>query len=136
MILFPIYHNFFFFSQQYFNYRRHSNVPGVGDPMTFAKNQLSKPLATQTTNQMPFNVRAPGVITKRDRDRSQNLIDATLKPLNSTTLNSMLAANDTNSQTTPQTKESSPRILPPPQWLTGNAKLNFYFNTNQSNRMK
>lgn len=73
----------------------------------------------QTTNQMPFRA---GVITKRDR--TQNLIDATLKPLNSTTLNSILA-HDTNTQTI---KDSSPRlanerILPPPQWLTGNLKV-------------
>lgn len=67
---------------------------------------------------MPFNVRA-GFLTKRDRDRDrpQNLIDATLKPLNS----SSLITHDTTS--VQQTKESSPRILPPPQWLTGNLKL-------------
>lgn len=71
---------------------------------------------------MPFNLRG-GVMTKRDRDRSQNLIDATLRPLNNATLNSILA-HDTNSQNgIQQIKDSSPRILPPPQWLTGNLKL-------------
>lgn len=72
-----------------------------------------------------FNVRG-GVMTKRDR--SQNLIDATLKPLNNTnnltgsnsnTLNSILV-NDSSSNVPIQ---SSPRILPPPQWLTGSLKL-------------
>lgn len=109
--------------QQYFNYRRHSNVLGVADQITFPKNQLNKPLGNQAPNQNPFNIRA-GVMTKRDRDRdrSQNLIDATLKPLNNTTLNSMLS-NDSTTQNAQQTKESSPRILPPPQWLTGSLKL-------------
>lgn len=112
----------YIYLQQYFNYRRHSNVLGVADQITFPKNQLNKPLGNQSTNQMPFNVRAGGVMTKRDRDRTQNLIDATLKPLNNTTLNSILA-NDSNAQNTQQPKESSPRILPPPQWLTGSLKL-------------
>lgn len=86
---------------------------------------MNKPLGNQAPNQNPFNIRA-GVMTKRDRDRdrdrSQNLIDATLKPLNNTSLNSMLA-NDSTTQNAQQTKESSPRILPPPQWLTGSLKL-------------
>lgn len=79
-------------------------------------------MGNQTTNQIPFNVRG-GVMTKRDRDRTQNLIDATLKPLNNSTLNALLG-NDCNTQNSTQPmKESSPRILPPPQWLTGNLKL-------------
>lgn len=74
-----------------------------------------------------FNVRG-GVMAKRDR--SQNLIDATLKPLNNTinttgsnsnTLNSILV-NDSSSNV-PTAKDTSPRILPPPQWLTGSLKL-------------
>lgn len=76
----------------------------------------------QSTNQMPLNVRA-GFMTKRERDRSQNLIDATLKPLNSTNLNSILVHDATSQNSLQQTKDSSPRILPPPQWLTGNLKL-------------
>lgn len=104
--------------QQYFNYRRHSNVLGVADQIQFPKsNHLNK-----TTNQMPFNVRA-GVMNKRDRERDRNLIDATLKPLNSTNLNSILAHDTTSQNSVQPTKDSSPRILPPPQWLTGNLKL-------------
>lgn len=96
---------------------------GVADQISFPKsNQLSKPIVNQPSNQMPFNVRA-GVITKRDRDRSQNLIDATLKPLNNTTLNSILAHDTSTQNPMQQIKDSSPRILPPPQWLTGNLKL-------------
>lgn len=109
--------------QQYFNYRRHSNVLSVTDQINFTKtNPFTKSInqVNQSTNQMPFNVRA-GIMTKRDR--SQNLIDATLKPLNSTTLNSILQ-HDSNTQNSIQpNKESSPRILPPPQWLTGNLKV-------------
>lgn len=60
------------------------------------------------------------------RDRSQNLIDATLKPLNNTTgnntLNSILV-NDASSNASIPNKDTSPRILPPPQWLTGSLKL-------------
>lgn len=72
---------------------------------------------------MPFNIRG-GAMTKRDRDRdrSQILIDATLKPLNNTTLNT-ISTNDSTTPNISQAKESSPRILPPPQWLTGSLKL-------------
>lgn len=69
---------------------------------------------------MPFNIRG-GIMTKRDR--AQNLIDATLKPLNSTTLNSILPHESNTQNTIQPNKESSPRILPPPQWLTGNLKV-------------
>lgn len=100
------------------------------EQIPFPKNQHNKPsLGNQVppTNQMPpFNVRG-GVMTKRDR--SQNLIDATLKPLNnaiagsnSNTLNSILI-NDSSSNVPIANKDTSPRILPPPQWLTGSLKL-------------
>lgn len=95
---------------------------GVADQITFPKsNQLGKPpIVNPPSNQIPFNVRG---MTKRDRDRSQNLIDATLKPLNNTTLNSILAHDTSTQNSMQQIKDSSPRILPPPQWLTGNLKL-------------
>lgn len=60
------------------------------------------------------------------RDRSQNLIDATLKPLNTAIgnnnniLNPILSNDTSNAQ---PIKDTSPRILPPPQWLTGSLKL-------------
>lgn len=97
---------------QYFTHRRHSNVLSVSDQLILPKNtQFSK----STTNQIPSNMRT-GTMVKRER----NLIDATLKTLNT------VLPNDSQSQsssTIQQTKEPSPRILPPPQWLTGNLKL-------------
>lgn len=98
---------------------------GVADQITFPKsNQISKTITNQSTNQMTFNVRG-GVMTKRDRDRDRthNLIDATLKPLSNSTINSILAHDANASNAMQPTKDSSPRILPPPKWLTGNLKL-------------
>lgn len=99
----------------------------MADQINFTKtNQLGKStVINQSTNQMPFNTRQTGVMAKRDRDRTQNLIDATLKPLNSTSLNLILThdTNNTTQNSIHQTKDSSPRILPPPQWLSSNLKL-------------
>lgn len=107
---------------QYFNYRRHSNILGVSDQIILPKNtQIGRPPVTNTNqstlHQLPFNTRT-NVMTKRDR--TNHLLDATLKPLNGTSLSSILPTNDAMQTTT---KEPSPRILPPPQWLTGNLKL-------------
>lgn len=120
---------------QYFNFRRHSNVLGVGDqstnillPKQGAQQFMNKP--SLAMNSLHFNTRngAAGAMIKRerDRDRSQNLIEATLKPLNSSNfqnsvLNGTSHVADGSSQNA--SKEPSPRLLPPPQWLTGNLKM-------------
>lgn len=127
---------------QYFNFRRHSNVLGVADqstnillPKQGNQQFMNKPPSfainpTFTTNSLHFNTRngGAGIMIKRerDRDRSQNLIEATLKPLNGSNfqnsiLNSTSIVADGNSQNA--SKEPSPRLLPPPQWLTGNLKM-------------
>lgn len=98
------------------SHRRHSNVLGVGDQIMLLKsNQFNK---STTTNQVLTNAsRMGGQMVKRER----NLIDSSLKPFT----NAMLGtdAQIQNAGGAILTKEPSPRILPPPQWLTGNLKL-------------
>lgn len=98
------------------SHRRHSNVLGAGDQIMLPKsNQFNK---STSTNQVTTNAtRIGGQMVKRER----NLIDSSLKPFT----NAMLGpdAQTQNSGGSLMTKEPSPRILPPPQWLTGNLKL-------------
>lgn len=103
---------------QYFNFRRHSNILGVGDQMILPKNAQF----TKHSIQIPFNTRN-NVMPKRERN---HLLDTTLQPLNSLSSNSILSTNDMSSLmngNSQQLKDASPRILPPPQWLTGNLKF-------------
>lgn len=101
--------------QHYFNnYRRHSNILAT----TAADSQHSNKSNQLKQNQMPIT--RNGVMTKRERDRTHQthqLLDVSLLPL-SNNFNSIAASND---QSTP--KDPSPRILPPPQWLTGNLRM-------------
>lgn len=99
--------------QHYFNnYRRHSNILAAA---AAADSQHSNKSNQLKQNQMPIT--RNGVMTKRERDRTHQLLDVSLMPL-SNNLNSIAPSND---QSTP--KEPSPRILPPPQWLTGNLRM-------------
>lgn len=94
---------------QYSNNRQHSNVLSVANQITFNKSShFNRAIANKSNNHIPFNVRA-GVTTKRDRDRSQNLIDATLNPI---------SAYDISTQNMSPVEDLSPRIRP-----SGNLKL-------------
>lgn len=98
--------------QHYFNYRRHSNALAAA---AAADVQLSNKSHQLKQNQIPIG--RNGVMTKRERDRTHQLLDVSLMPINNN-FNSIAPSNE---QTT--IKEPSPRILPPPQWLTGNLRL-------------
>lgn len=96
--------------QNYFTYRRHSNILAAA-----ADTQISNKSNQLKQNQM--SIARNGVMTKRERDRTHQLLDVSLMPLNNN-FNSIAPSSE---QTT--LKEPSPRILPPPQWLTGNLRL-------------
>lgn len=98
--------------QHYFNYRRHSNI--------LAAAAVDSQLAPSKSNQLKQNqmsIARNGVMTKRERDRTHQLLDVSLMPLNNN-FNSIAPPNEQSTL-----KEPSPRILPPPQWLTGNLRL-------------
>lgn len=99
--------------QHYFNHRRHSNILA-----TTAVDSHQLPNKSNQLKQNQMSITRNGVMTKRERDRTHQLLDVSLMPLNNN-FNSI--APPTNEQST--LKEPSPRILPPPQWLTGNLRL-------------
>lgn len=96
--------------QNYFTYRRHSNIlaAAADTQMSNKSNQLK---------QTQMSIARNGVMTKRERDRTHQLLDVSLMPLNNN-FNSIAPPNEPTTL-----KEPSPRILPPPQWLTGNLRL-------------
>lgn len=100
--------------QHYFAHRRHSNI--LAATTVADSHQLSNKSTQVKQNQIPMT--RNGVMTKRERDRTHQLLDVSLMPLNNN-FNSI--APPANDQLT--VKEPSPRILPPPQWLTGNLRL-------------
>lgn len=92
---------------QYFNHqRRHSNI--LHDAQLTGKAINSK--------QSHLSINRANVMTKRERDRGQQLLDVNLMPFTA-----MQMADQPSGAQMP--KDASPRILPPPQWLTGNLRL-------------
>lgn len=92
---------------QYFNHqRRHSNI--LLDSQLTGKAINSK--------QSHLSINRANVMTKRERDRGQQMLDVNLMPFTA-----MQMADQPSGSQMP--KDASPRILPPPQWLTGNLRL-------------
>lgn len=95
---------------QYFNTKRNSTILTLEN---LAAHKVTTNYLKQ--NQLSqFTVGRSNVITKRERERPHQLLDISLMPLN---------AMENAAASKEMLKEPSPRILPPPPWLTGNLKL-------------
>lgn len=95
---------------QYLNTKRNSTILTLENLAAHkvTANYLSQNQVSQ------FAIGRSNIITKRERDRPHQLRDASLMPFNSI---------EDAAVTREMQKEPSPRILPPPPWLTGNLKL-------------
>lgn len=118
---------------QYFtNYRRSSNILNL---QQMAAAQKTKAIQAQATH-LPAPARS-NAIAKRERERTNHhILDVSLVPIGFN--NNVAQPDSTNylnannhSHNHHLTKEPSPRILPPPPWLTGNLKMTAQGKTTQ-----